>query len=153
MAYAMIGILNASAIDAFLRSESIAHLACVLPDGRPYVVPMTYAFDGDAFYGYSADGMKLEALRAHPHVCLAVNRLVDAANWTSVVAWGLFRELADEDATDALRRISERLRTVATADKSDLAAQHTYVARTAPYGVVYRITISESTGRYSAEHG
>ena len=145
----MTGVLEAGAIDAFLRAESIAHLACVLSDGRPYVVPIAYAYDGDAFYGYSADGMKLDALRARPHACLTVNRVVDAAQWTSVVAWGVFRELADEDAADALRQISARLHTIAAADGASVAAAHTYVARTAAYGIAYRIEITERTGRYA----
>lgn len=149
----MIDVLDGSAIEALLRSESIAHLACVLPDGRPYVVPIAYAYDGGAFYGYSADGMKLDALRARPQTCVTVSRLVDAATWISVVAWGVFRELADEDAADALRQLSARLHTVATADEASSAAQRTYVGRIARYGVVYRIEIIEKTGRRStADH-
>jgi len=145
----MIDVLSESALEAFLRSESIAHLACVLPDGRPYVVPISYAYDGGAFYGYSADGMKLDALRARPQTCISVDHLIDAATWISVVAWGVFRELADESAADALRRLSLRMHTVAMADEASLAAQRTYVARIARDGVAYRIDVIEKTGRRS----
>jgi nitroimidazol reductase NimA-like FMN-containing flavoprotein (pyridoxamine 5'-phosphate oxidase superfamily) len=146
----MTGILDSDAIDALLRGEMIAHLACIKPDGRPYVVPITYAYDGKAMYSYSADGEKLEALRANPSACVVVDRVGDAANWVSVIAWGTFHELADEEAAEALRLISARLRTVALADAAWPLAERTYVARIGRDGVVYRITIAERTGRYSS---
>jgi nitroimidazol reductase NimA-like FMN-containing flavoprotein (pyridoxamine 5'-phosphate oxidase superfamily) len=111
---------------------------------------MTYAYDGEALYSYSADGEKLEALRANPSACVVVDRVGDAANWVSVIAWGTFRELADEEAAEALRLISARLRTVALADAAWPLAERTYVARIGRAGVIYRITIAERTGRYSS---
>jgi nitroimidazol reductase NimA-like FMN-containing flavoprotein (pyridoxamine 5'-phosphate oxidase superfamily) len=145
----MTGILDSAAIDALLRRETIAHLACIRRDGRPYVVPITYAYDGEALYSYSTDGDKLEALRANPSACVVVDHVDDAANWVSVIAWGTFRELADEDAAQALRLISDRLRTVALADAAWPSADRSYVARIGRDGVVYSITIAERTGRYS----
>lgn len=145
----MIGILDDVAIDAMLRRETIAHLACIMPDGRPYVVPIAYAYDGNALYSYSADGQKLAALRVNPTACVVVDRADDAANWRSVILWGSFDELAGEAAADALRLISTRLRTVARADRAWPLAERTYVARIRLPGVVYRIAIEERTGRYS----
>ncbi len=146
----MIAPLAFEEIDPLLRSEWLAHLACVLPDGRPYIVPITYAYDGRAFFAYFADGRKLEAVRAKPDVCVVVDQVVDAANWKSVVAWGFARPLEDGEALDAVRRISLRLRTIAAADGAPLAAEQSYVDRTAPYGVPYRIDVSEMTGRYAS---
>jgi nitroimidazol reductase NimA-like FMN-containing flavoprotein (pyridoxamine 5'-phosphate oxidase superfamily) len=145
----MTGTLDLDAIDALLTGETIAHLACIRPDGRPYVVPITYAYDGKALYSYSADGDKLEALRANPSACVVVDRADDAANWVSVIVWGTFHELADEDAAQALRLISTRLRTVAVAETTSPSAERSYVARIGRDGVLYCITIAERTGRYS----
>jgi nitroimidazol reductase NimA-like FMN-containing flavoprotein (pyridoxamine 5'-phosphate oxidase superfamily) len=147
------GDLDERGIDALLRSESRAHLACVLPDGWPYVVPIAYAYDGFAFYAYSADGLKLDALRRQPRACIAVDHVIDAATWTSVIAWGTFRELDGLDAADAVARISARLHTVAAADAASDAAEHTYVARIAGVGVTYRIDVTERSGRYSTAGG
>jgi hypothetical protein len=143
----MTGPMDEREIDAMLHTGSVAHLACVLPDGRPYVVPVTYAFDGRALFVYTADGLKLHALRENPQVCLVVDDIIDAATWRSIVAWGHVRELHGAAAADALRRISDRLQTVALASHAPSAAEHSYVARTAPYGVAYRIDIDELTGR------
>lgn len=145
----MTGDLDARAVDALLRLETVAHLGCIRRDGRPYVVPITYAYDGDALYSYSADGEKLAALRANPSACVVVDRVEDDANWSSVIVWGTFRELSGDAAADALRLISTRLRTVAIADAASRSAGRTYVARMARDGVVYCIAIAERTGRFA----
>jgi nitroimidazol reductase NimA-like FMN-containing flavoprotein (pyridoxamine 5'-phosphate oxidase superfamily) len=80
---------------------------------------------------------------------VVVDRVEDAANWVSVLAWGTFRELADGSAAQALRLISERLRTVALADAAPGSAERSYVGRTGRDGVTYRIAIAERTGRFS----
>jgi len=36
-----------------------SHLGCA-HDGRPYVVPMNYAFDGTHLYFFTAEGMKTQ---------------------------------------------------------------------------------------------
>jgi len=44
------GALNAEELDAFLQGPWIARLACLKPDGAPYVVPLWYHWDGDVFW-------------------------------------------------------------------------------------------------------
>lgn len=143
----MTGALDADGIDALLRCGTVARVACTLPEGVPYVVPVSYAYDGEAFYSYTADGMKLEAMRRRPLVCVQVDDIEDASNWRSVVAWGTFGELEGELAHDALRAISARLRTVAAADAAGSDAERSHVERSGRYGIVYEIRISKMTGR------
>lgn len=45
-----IGGLNNQEIDDFLAEPWLARLACLKPDGRPYVVPVWYHWDGEAFW-------------------------------------------------------------------------------------------------------
>jgi nitroimidazol reductase NimA-like FMN-containing flavoprotein (pyridoxamine 5'-phosphate oxidase superfamily) len=61
----MLGTLNTRQIDHVLRSEVVGHLGCC------------------------ADGIKLPMLRAHPQVCLQVERIENLANWVSVIVWGV----------------------------------------------------------------
>ncbi|HJP34948.1 MAG: pyridoxamine 5'-phosphate oxidase family protein [Gammaproteobacteria bacterium] len=44
------GALSGEELDEFLRGPWIARLACLKPDGAPYVVPVWYHWDGDAFW-------------------------------------------------------------------------------------------------------
>lgn len=66
-------ITDRGEIDSILRSNSICHLAMV-DEGRPYVVPMTYAYDGRDLYFHSArEGRKVEVLHRTDRVCFEVS--------------------------------------------------------------------------------
>ncbi|HKI40814.1 MAG TPA: pyridoxamine 5'-phosphate oxidase family protein [Mycobacterium sp.] len=70
----MLGELNRRQIEQVLRAEVIGRIGCV-SDGRVYVVPVTYVYDGTCAYGHSMDGAKLRAMRANPHVCFEVEHV------------------------------------------------------------------------------
>ncbi len=146
---AAIGDLDEHEIESLLRAELIARIAYVDRRGYPYIVPVTYAYDGAAFLSYSPDGAKLEAMRHCASVCVEVDRIVDPANWVSVVALGRFEELRGDDALDAVRRISDRLTTVAAAEDLHAGAYRTYVARLGAPGVAYQIKVSRKHGRFA----
>ena len=65
-------IRDRSSIDGILHAASVCHLA--LCDGdRPYVVPMSYGYDGDRLYFHCAsEGRKLDVVRRNPNACFAV---------------------------------------------------------------------------------
>ncbi|MGV1088415.1 MAG: pyridoxamine 5'-phosphate oxidase family protein, partial [Mycobacterium sp.] len=83
----MLGELNPQQVEDVLHGEVIARLGC-LSDGRVYVVPVTYVYDGTYVWGHAMDGAKLKAMRAHPEVCVEVEHVDDMSNWRSVIAWG-----------------------------------------------------------------
>ena len=70
----MLGELTPEEIDEMLRSEAIGRIGCYA-FGRPYVVPITFAYDGVAVYGHSREGLKLRMMRSHPSVCFEVDRM------------------------------------------------------------------------------
>lgn len=49
----MLGVLTTEEIEAVLRSEVIGRIGCRGND-RVYVVPITYAYDGEAVYAHAA---------------------------------------------------------------------------------------------------
>ncbi len=144
-----IGELGEREIESLLHEEIIARIGYVDRRGYPYIVPITYAYDGKSVFGYTADGAKLEAMRANPYVCVEIDRIDDAADWRSVAAFGRFTELRGDAASDAVRRISERLTTLASADALPPAAARTYVARLGAPGVAYRIDLDRKRGRFA----
>jgi nitroimidazol reductase NimA-like FMN-containing flavoprotein (pyridoxamine 5'-phosphate oxidase superfamily) len=142
----MTGELNESQIDALLSRQVVGRLACY--DGRrPYVVPVSYVYYGRAIYGYTADGLKLRLLRAHPDVCFQVDEIDGLADWKSAVVWARFEELRGDAARTALERLSMRLRTLALGALMD-ASGRTFVTREGRCGVVYRLAAIEKTGRF-----
>ncbi|MCX6481183.1 MAG: pyridoxamine 5'-phosphate oxidase family protein [Mycobacterium sp.] len=52
-------------IEQLLASEVIARIGCI-SDGRVYVVPVTYVYDGTYVWGHAMNGAKLAAMRAAP---------------------------------------------------------------------------------------
>jgi nitroimidazol reductase NimA-like FMN-containing flavoprotein (pyridoxamine 5'-phosphate oxidase superfamily) len=93
---------------ALLQRETFGHLGCSR-DGRPYVVPMNYAYDGKELYFFTTEGMKTQFIRHNPHVCLQVEEITDSSNWRSVMVVGEAIELtlADE-MRRAMKLITER---------------------------------------------
>jgi hypothetical protein len=77
----------------------------------PYVVPMTYYFDGETtIVGYSSEGHKTQAMRKHDRVSLHVLEMKSINHWTSVLAHGTYEELDSIDAKDYLHRFASGIR-------------------------------------------
>ena len=141
--------LTAEEIDEVLRSEAIARLGCHA-DGKTYVVPVAYAYDGRALYGQSGEGLKLRMLRANPEVCVEIEQVESLCNWRSVIAWGWFEELEGAEAAQALRVLAERIQSLLGRDAPDIDPE-SFEALEELRPVVYRITLGKRTGcRFSA---
>jgi uncharacterized protein len=91
-----------------LQRERFGHLGCAR-DGRPYVVPMHYAYDGKELYFFTTEGMKTEYIQANPQVCLQVEEITDNTHWRSVMVIGRATEITrPEETQQAMRMITER---------------------------------------------
>lgn len=100
-------VLTRAQIDALLREERIGHLGCHA-EGRTYVVPIAYAYDGENLYARSGDGLKIRTMRANPTVCFEVTHVDGARRWRSAVAFGAFEELSGAAEDRAARMLFER---------------------------------------------
>lgn len=77
-----------------LGANRLGRLACT-GDGRPYVVPIFFAFADNYLYAFSMPGRKIDHMRASPHVCMVVEEQGTGRNWKSVVVEGRYEELPD----------------------------------------------------------
>ncbi len=86
-------------IEALLRTAIVGRIACcghgVAGDGRPYLVPLAYGYDGVAVYAHSGPGHKLDLMRAEPRVTFEVDEAIASDRWRSVIAEGTFEEIDD----------------------------------------------------------
>jgi hypothetical protein len=70
----------------------------------PVVVPISYAYDGEAIYGHGLDGLKVRMMRERPAVCFQIDRVESVDHWRSVIAGGgRFQELTGAAAMRALQ--------------------------------------------------
>jgi uncharacterized protein len=113
-------IHDRAALDAVLDAGTVAHVA-VLDDGaRPYVVPVTYARDGDTvlFHGSTASRL-FRSLAAGAQTCLTVTLLdglvvarsvfESSMHYRSAMVLGAASPVTDRAKLAALERISEHL--------------------------------------------
>jgi nitroimidazol reductase NimA-like FMN-containing flavoprotein (pyridoxamine 5'-phosphate oxidase superfamily) len=146
------GALSDEQVDAVLRSEVVGRIGCHA-DGKTYVVPVVYAYDGSAIYGHSNEGLKMRMLRANSAVCFEVDHVERLSNWQSVIVWGQFEELHGEDADRAEQLLVERLKPVLADQIEQLSQPPAPAGRSdadllVRRAVVYRISVTERTGRY-----
>ena len=135
--------MSADEIDAVLRAQTLARLACQ-ESGRPYIVPIAYAFDGEAVIVHSIEGEKVRIMRENPRVCFQVDAIDGMTTWRSVIGWGDFEELRGAEARDALRSLIGRLLPPgAVPEGSDPFAPPGLEDRV----VMFRVKLTERSGR------
>ena len=93
--------LPADEIDDLLRTSIVGRIACcghgAVGEGRPYLVPLAYGYDGESIYAHSGPGRKLDLMRVEPRVTFEVDAAQAPDRWRSVIAEGTFEELTDPD--------------------------------------------------------
>jgi len=95
-------------MQALLQRTSFGHLGCAR-DGRPYVLPMHYAYDGKDLYFFTTQGMKTQYIEANPQVCLQVEEVTDSTHWRSVMVSGKAEHITGkEEMQEAMKLITER---------------------------------------------
>lgn len=95
-------------IDAIIRGSEVCRLA-LAKDNEPYLVPLSFGYDGESIYLHTAGtGKKIEFFEASARVCFELERNVrlvrddgDACEWSfvfeSVIGYGKISELVDLD--------------------------------------------------------
>ena len=101
-------ITDPDELHRILDEALVLHLGMV-DDGRPYVVPLNFAREGDELWLHCAsEGRKLDCLRRQPSVCVEVERLIQitsgptaCGNWTShfesVIGFGTATVSSDDE--------------------------------------------------------
>jgi len=147
----MLGTLSSAEIEDLLRTEVVARLGCHA-EGRTYVVPVTYAYDGKALIIQSVHGLKMQMMRENPLVCVEVDHVDNLANWRCVIARGRFEELFEADAAAALLQLRERLDPLVVSETSPeagtLVEGETRVRTGNGHASIFRIRLFEKTGRF-----
>ena len=100
----MLGTLTLLQIEEVIKGQIVGRIGCHA-NGMTYVVPVSYAYDGDYIYVRTFEGLKLDMMRKNPKVCFQVDDTHDMANWQSVIASGEFEELTNETEKKAALKI------------------------------------------------
>jgi uncharacterized protein len=129
--------LPADEIEELLQNAIVGRIACcghgTTGNGRPYLVPLAYGYDGDAVYAHSGPGRKLDLMRAEPRVSFEVDEAEAPDRWRSVIAEGTFEEIHDPRQRHAALEVIYGPEGI-----PDLGSQT----------VVFRIQLTARSGRY-----
>ena len=123
------------------------HLGCTR-DGHPYVVPMSYAYDGGDVYFFTTEGTKTEFIAANHEVCFQVEEVESPDDWQSVMLTGRAQLLTDAaEIEHAMFLVSERNPSLSPALSRTRIGAWTRLSRIA----LYRLRPEASYGRRTVE--
>jgi nitroimidazol reductase NimA-like FMN-containing flavoprotein (pyridoxamine 5'-phosphate oxidase superfamily) len=145
----MFGKLTTNEVERLIHDQFIGRVGCHA-DNTTYVVPISYAYDGDYIYGHTLEGMKVNMMRKNPKICFEVDSTSNLSNWQSVIAWGEFEELgAGLERNEALRKLEERKLPILRSETMQLSSQWPFPSDVSEIGgIVFRIKLGEKTGRF-----
>jgi len=147
----MLGELTESQIEVFLHSQFVGRIGCYA-DNRCYVVPVAYAYDGTYLYAHSMQGMKIEMMRINPKICFEIDEISSPGHWRSVIVWGEFEEIEEvEEREKILKFFLDRIEPYllgAAGSPPDSQAHAPHVVEKAQKPIIFRIKISEKSGRF-----
>jgi hypothetical protein len=144
-------ITSRDKLDHIIHNSLICHLSCSLND-QPYVVPLSFGYDGNAVYFHMAiEGKKNVILSANPRVCLGFEQEIHiqpdpdlACRWSfhyqSVIATGIAEEMVNPiDRLYAIKQIMLHY------SDDDWEFPEKELART----TIWRVILTEITGKKS----
>jgi len=146
-------ITDRAEVEAVLQEAEVGRLGTSV-GGKPYVVPVNFAYeDGKIFFHGAGEGKKLRDIAENPRVCFEVDmaEVMPAEgpcdysyNYRSVIATGRARMLTDiDERADALRTIVEKF-----AEGKGAEITRERMERFATLAVV-EIEVEEMTGKQS----
>lgn len=145
----MFDTLSTQQIIDLVSNNVVGRLGCHA-DGRTYVVPISYAYDGDYIYARSFEGLKLSMMRKNPKVCFQIDKMENMSDWKSVIIWGTFEELTDiKEREKGLKVLLSRILPNISSKTVKFTPEWPFPTNDFDRidGIVFRIHIQEMTGR------
>ena len=147
----MLGKLNSTEIEEVLTNQIIGRIACHA-NNMSYIVPISYAYDGESVYARTYEGLKINLMRENPNVCFQTDIMENMANWKSVIAWGEFKELTeDSERNVGIQKLMAR-------KIEGIASETVKLSPIWPFasdehsdeidGIIFCIRLGEKTGRF-----
>jgi nitroimidazol reductase NimA-like FMN-containing flavoprotein (pyridoxamine 5'-phosphate oxidase superfamily) len=100
--------MTTAEIENVLQSQSICRLAC--NDIKfPYLIPLSYFYDGKYIYCQSQNGKKIELMQKNPNVSILVDIIGSMRNYKSVIINGEYQALNGIEADEARKLLFEQI--------------------------------------------
>jgi nitroimidazol reductase NimA-like FMN-containing flavoprotein (pyridoxamine 5'-phosphate oxidase superfamily) len=149
----MFGNLNTEEIELILHNQLLGRIGCH-NDNTTYIVPISYAYDGEFIYALTREGLKINIMRQNRHVCFEVEDIPDLGNWKTVICWGEYEELPNKaERRPALELLHNRHLPMITSSTTKLSPSWPFRPNEIDNikGVVFRIRLGKKTGKYEKQ--
>ncbi len=138
-------------IDVLLGQQFVGRIGCA-SKGRPYVVPVFYAYHDGAIYCQSREGLKLGILRENKEVCMLIDAIDNFSNWRSAVCWGRFTEIKSSAAIKRAAAIIEaKFLPLSTGEQVTHLPESSHppqVVEKRPKSIYFKIVVEDMSGRF-----
>jgi nitroimidazol reductase NimA-like FMN-containing flavoprotein (pyridoxamine 5'-phosphate oxidase superfamily) len=127
-------------IDALLGEQVVGRVGCHA-GGVTYVVPVIFAYDGEAVHVATVEGQKVRMMRENPAVCFEVDDYAAPGRWRSAILQGRYEEAAADEQAASLALLAARFAARGTGGRPrrpEAGGRAT---------VVFRIRVDRATGR------
>ena len=117
----------------------------------PYIVPVTYVYDGKNIIGQTNEGMKLDIMRKNSNVCFEVDKINNTGCGESVIVTGIFYELNGQSYKERREYLLDHVWPLSTGQMvhtHELEAVGKIDDSNRIKTVMCRIEILEKTGRF-----
>ena len=143
-------ITERAELHRILREARMCRLA-VSEGDRPYLVPLTFALDGDHLVLHAARaGRKLDVLRRNPAVCFEVEEGVEVAPAKAPCGFGMrYRTVIGQGEVEFVEDPAERARLLALFGPRYGAPDHPLPDAEVKRSCVLRVRVLELTGKRS----
>ena len=141
--------LSAIEIEELINQQLIGRLGCYADDTM-YIVPISYAYDGEYIYCRTFNGRKIEMMRKNPKVCFQVDNTRNLSNWKSVICWGEYEELtAEKDRQLAIQQLTARTLPINSSETMHITPEWPFMPDDLNdiQGIFFRIKLTEKSGR------
>lgn len=127
------------------------NLAMTDPEGKPYVIPMNFGFDGEYVYFHgSAAGKKVDVLRANPNVCISfsTDHELRYVNEEVACSWSMkYRSVLIYGKAEFVTEPEEKIKCLNIVMKHYAAREFEYNAPAVREVMVFRVKIEKMEGR------
>lgn len=146
----MTGELTQEQIENIIQSQSICRLGCI-DANTPYIVPISYYYDGNYLYCQSEEGKKIDAMRKNSNVCVQMDIINSLNNYQSVILFGEYEELKEWKAEKARKEMFEKIYSLLTQSRThpfEHESNDVLDDTQRSKKMMFRVRIKEKTGRY-----
>lgn len=143
-------IKDKSVIEEIIKQARVCRLAMVDQD-KPYVVPMSFGYDGSHIYFHSAlEGRKMDLLAKNPHVCFEFDEVIKVTKNKEACEWGMaFKSVIGEGRAVLVDDITKKTHALGVIMAQYSRRVFEFPKESMEKTAVIKVTITRMTGKQS----